>query len=326
MFAREFSAPEFRYNSVISNWDKKSAVRVKPRRCLTQGDAKLPFSAKLTPVVSHPLLTGRDPADTQEFLTHRLYSYLDFTTVLELEIVNPAVLRMSQDAFGLELPEGMRFDAYRIYCDEAYHALMSADVKRQVEEATGVLSVLPCEPAFVRAIRLAKSGVPANLAPLVEFCATVVSETLISGTLTQIPEDTRVLSFVREAIADHAADERTHHAYFTRAFEVAWPQLDKKTQRLLAPQFAELIIGFLTPDLDGQRNALWLMGINNEESAQIVWEANPPDRTMADIRHAARSTLRLLNRMGVMQHSQASEHFYDLGLTSSEKDSEGDGQ
>jgi hypothetical protein len=54
MFAREFSAPEFRYNSVISNWDKKSAVRVKPRRCLTQGDAKLPFSAKLTPVVSPP--------------------------------------------------------------------------------------------------------------------------------------------------------------------------------------------------------------------------------------------------------------------------------
>ena len=140
-------------------------MRVKPRRCLTQGDAKHPFSAKLTPVVSHPLLIGRDPADTLEFLTHRLYSYLDFTTVLELEIVNPAVLRMSQDAFGLELPEGMRFDAYRIYCDEAYHALMSADVKRQVEEATGVLSVLPCEPAFVRAIRLAKSGVPANLAP-----------------------------------------------------------------------------------------------------------------------------------------------------------------
>jgi hypothetical protein len=257
-----------------------------------------------------------------EFLAHRLYSYLDFTTVLEQEIVNPAVLRMSRDAFGLRLPGNMRFDAYRIYCDEAYHALMSADIKLQVEAATGVLGTAPSEPAFVRSIRQAKAGVPGKLAPLVEFCATVVSETLISGTLTQIPEDKQVLAFVREVIADHAADERTHHAYFTRAFEIAWPQLDRSTQRLLAPHFGDLIIGFLAPDLDGQQNALRHMGFSGEGAAQIVWEANPADRTRADIRRAARCTLRLLDRMGVMRHGNAKEHFYSLGLISEENNSE----
>jgi hypothetical protein len=315
-------APEIRYNSAIAKWDEKSAVRVKPRRCLAQGDADLPFSAKLTPAVSHPLLTGHDPDDPREFLTRRLYSYLDFTTILEQEIVNPTVLQMSRDAYGLRVPDGMRFDAYRIYCDEAYHALMSADVKWQVKEATGVTPTLIPEPAFVRAIRQAKDSMPAELAPLVEFCSTVVSETLISGTLTQIPEDTEVLSFVREAIADHAADERTHHAYFTRAFEIAWPQFGRPVQQSLAPLFADLIIAFLAPDLDGQRNALWQMGFNREESAQIVWEANPADRTIADIRHAARSTLRLLSRMGVMQYRNADQRFYELGLISDEKESD----
>jgi hypothetical protein len=318
MSTSELSALKSQYNSVLSHWDKKSAVRAKPKRCLTENDSQLPFSAELTPAASHSLIRSRGPGCVREFLAHRLYSYLDFTTVLEQEIVNPVVLRMSRDAFGLQLPGEMQFDAYRIYCDEAYHALMSADMRRQVEGATGVLAATATEPAFVRAIRQAKCGVPGRLAPLVEFCATTVSETLISGTLTRIPEDEQVLAFVRESIADHAADERTHHAYFTRAFEIAWPQLDREAQRLLAPYFADFIVGFLAPDLHGQQGTLQLMGFAHDDAVQIVWGTNPAPKARADIQHAARSTLRLLDRMGVMRQSGTEEHFYQLGVISGE--------
>lgn len=315
MSTQHSSARERPYTSVISNWDAKSAVRTKPRRLLLEEDCNgFFFSAHLTPETSHPLVLSRGQDYASQLLTHRLYSYLEFTTILEQEIVNPVVLRLSRDDFGLTLPDAMRFDAYRIYCDEAYHALFSADIKMQVQNTTRIPHIRSTDPMFARAIRLAREALPSNVRTLIEFCATVVSETLISGSLTQIPQDQDVVSFVREAIADHAADERTHHAYFTKAFEIAWPQIDSTTQCLIAPYFADFILGFLAPDSDGQRDALWRMGFTREESAQIVWESHPMDKTLSDVRHAARSTLRLLTRMGVLDHGNAEQRFHDLGI------------
>lgn len=303
-----------RYTSVISNWDTRSAVRTKPRRLLLEGDHnKLFFSPAITPVATHPLVISRGESFIHEMLTRRLYSYLAFTTILEQEIVNPIVLRLSRDAFGINLPDAMRFDAYRIYCDEAYHALFSADIKRQVEACTGILCTKSAEPAFRRAICRAKEASP-GIGDLIEFCATVVSETLISGSLTKIPEDPSVVAFIREAIADHAADERTHHAYFTRVFEIVWPQIDKRIQQTLAPHFADFILGFLAPDYDGQHDTLAGMGFTTEESTQILWESHPMRGAIADARLAARSTMRLMDRVGVTDHGVAKQHFYDLGL------------
>jgi P-aminobenzoate N-oxygenase AurF len=304
-----------RYISVIPNWDTRSAVRTKPRRLLLEEEHhKHLFSSDMTPVIRHPLTLSCGEEVTEEILTQRLYAYLDFTTILEQQIVNPVVIRLSRDAFGIQLPEAMRFDAYRIYCDEAYHALFSADIMRQVQESTGVLYTRKADPIFRRAIHRAKAAVPAEAGGLVEFCATVVSETLISGSLTRIPQDPDVVSFVRDAIADHAADERTHHAYFTKVFEVAWPQIDKHTQQELAPHFADFILGFLTPDREGQQSMLTQLGFTAEKAAQIVWEAHPIAESLSDTRHAARCTMRLLDRMGVTEYSNAQQHFHDLGL------------
>jgi len=241
---------------------------------------------------------------------------LDFTTILEQEIVNPVVLRLSRDAFGLTLPGGMKFDAYRIYCDEAYHALFSVDLKRQVELRTGVRSSNIPEPHFGRAIRQVKAKVPASMGSLVELCAAVVSETLISGTLTKIPADPTVTSVIREAIADHAADERTHHAYFTKTLEVMWPQLDKATRRLLGPHFADFILAFLIPDRSAQQRFLIHMQFSRDEVEQVIHESHPRNATLDSVRHGARSTIRLLQRTGVLDDSRTVGHFQHLELIS----------
>ena len=68
-----------------------------------------------------------------------LYRYLDFTTELELDVINT----VSKDIAGLgrldlELPDVMRADAFKLCTDEAHHAYFSDDIKRQVVQATGV--------------------------------------------------------------------------------------------------------------------------------------------------------------------------------------------
>ena len=139
MHAHKLDDSAYEYRSVIESWDAKSAVRTKPRRMLVEKDDGMAFfSTNLTPAAGHPLVIGYGKAAVDELLVRRLYAYLDFTTILEQEIVNPVVLRLSRDSFGLELRAAMKFDAHRIYCDEAYHALFSADMKRQVMMCTGV--------------------------------------------------------------------------------------------------------------------------------------------------------------------------------------------
>ena|SRR2546430_1999292 len=309
-----FPLPE--YKSVVANWDSKSAVRVKPRRFLSDEDeGRNFFSAALTPAAAHPLVLGQSPESPRELLTRRLYSYLEFTTILEQEIVNPVVLRLSRDAFGLALPDDMKFDAHRIYTDEAYHAQFSVDMKRQVEASTGILTVgaVP-EPYFGHVIRQVKAALPSNLSGLAELCAAVVSETLISGSLTKIPADLTVVEAIREAIADHAADERTHHAYFTKVLEIVWPQIDKATQQLLSPHFADFILAFLLPDDRAQQRFLGQMKFTSEEVRKILHESHPLDETLADARQAARSTIRLLQRTGVLDDNRTSDHFAQLRL------------
>ncbi|MFB6719447.1 diiron oxygenase [Kribbella sp. NPDC056345] len=307
MISRE---PEYRPS--LPAWDLRSSVRSRPRRVLSDGgELPLFYSPELTRPAGHKLVVDRGPDDVGELLTRKLYSYLDFTTVLEQEIVNPVVLRLSRDAFGLKLSEEMRFDAHKIYCDEAYHALFSVDVKRQVESISGVVAPTMAEPAFARTIRALKTTLRPDL---VDLCASVVSETLISGTLTQIPQDQRVAGFVRETLADHAEDERTHHAYFAQLMEIGWPQLDPESQQLAGPVFADLILAFLRPDLTAYRQMLTAMGFGERAAHAIVAESHPEDELLADVRRGARATLGLLRRTGVLRSARTADYFHLTGL------------
>ena len=110
------------YRSPFRSWYEKSTVRSQPRRVLS-ATASAPhlFSPDLVPVARHPLVRALPPEEFRTLLTQHLYRYLDFTARLEHVVVNRTVLGIAHDTLGLRLPEPMRLDAYKIYCDEAYH-------------------------------------------------------------------------------------------------------------------------------------------------------------------------------------------------------------
>ena len=115
------------YHSAFDSWHESSSIRVKPHRVIQkdQLEGKVFFPPDLFPIVSHPLVQKRGEAFIEKLLVHRLYSYLDFTEVLEHQIVNPVVSRIAHDQTGMEISEERRLDAYKIYIDEGYHALFS---------------------------------------------------------------------------------------------------------------------------------------------------------------------------------------------------------
>src|SRR5207237_41606 len=128
------------YESKLKDWYERSSIRTSPRRLLLKEDAegKVYFPPDLVPIIGHQLVRGQGQDVAQRLIVQHLYAYLDFTAALEHDVVNRVTQRIAQQRAGFELPQAMVMDAYKIYCDEAYHALFSADIREQIHAATTV--------------------------------------------------------------------------------------------------------------------------------------------------------------------------------------------
>jgi P-aminobenzoate N-oxygenase AurF len=304
------------YISRFDNWDERATVRVKPRRTLQleEEQGKVFFPPELVAMVEHPLVQARGPAARREVLIRHLYTYLDFTTFLEHDLINGAARRIATGGTDFELPEKVLFDAYKLYCDEAYHALFSEDLKRQIQEATGVRQARPAIPTFLRWCRQQQQQHDPRLHGLLEvFFATIV-ETLISATLVQVPRHPQVVQPVRDLIADHAEDEAFHFQYFSYLFGRIWIALDKSHRQLIGPLLPEFIIRFLSPDETYLERNLGSIGLSDEEIHTVTAESYPRAELLEGIKRTARNPLRLFEEFDVRSDPRTADAFAATGL------------
>lgn len=289
------------YRSPFRTWYERSSVRSAPRRLLEAGEDKpVPrlFPPDLVPVTRHPLVRALPEHRFQEVLVQHLYRYLDFTAKLEYLVVNRTVLGIAHGSVGVAVPEEMRLDAYKMYCDEAYHALFSADLAIQVRQATGIEPRLPEEPFFLRRLREILDELPPTDRPLAELLFVIVSETLISASLADVPQREEVAPAVTGTIRDHALDEGRHHAYFAHFLHRLWAQLtpaERRTAGLLVPR---LMDAFLRPDLDALREELAGYGLSRDDVEQVVAEVYTPEVLGEHSRATSQQTRRYFRELG----------------------------
>ncbi|MFC3898191.1 diiron oxygenase [Lentzea rhizosphaerae] len=303
------------YRSGFGNWDDRASVRTKPRRILDeQLDGKLFFPPELVGLLGHPEVARvTDEALVRRLLLHRLHIYLDFTSDLEQLVVNPATQLISRRRCGFELPRHMLRDAYMICTDESWHALFSDDLQEQLVVATGEHSP-ELFPRFLLDLERIESDEDSDIRGLTRIFFTVVSETLISAILNEIPRDQRIITSVRETVADHAEDERRHHAYFAQFFQHAWHQLGRRQRSAIGPLLPEFVTAFLGPDQAADAHLLTLAGLDRETVHGVLEEVNDPISVGRSIRAAGAATLRLFERNGVFEDSRTYDSFARLGL------------
>src|SRR5215469_10459272 len=251
------TGPGQSYVSSFSKWESRASVRTKRRRRLEAGESDLLyFPPELVPITGSTLIRCLPPGAVEEILIQRLYQYMQFTVELEQTVVIPVATMLSRGISGFDLPVVMRADAFKIVTDEAWHAQCAFDMLSQIREATQVEPHLPARPQFIS--RLADLAVhldsETHTCRDILFC--IISETLISSILSDIPQDTRLHGAVRAVIADHAEDEGKHHAYFHALLEYFWPSLTVDQQRELGRQIPMLIRIFLEPDYGALSGAL----------------------------------------------------------------------
>ena len=306
---RSIGIEEAAYASAFKSWHSRAAVRVKPRRQIGHEEPRehVYFPPELVPVAQHALVEELGVDTVDRVLIQQLHTYLEFTSELEHGAVNPVAAMISRRRSGFDLPETMIEDAYKIYTDEAWHAQFSDDLQRQVAVKTGVGPSIFEEPNFFRKLK----GFQVDLGPdeqrLVMIFFTIVSETLISAILDDIPEDPRVVMAVRELVEDHAQDEGRHHAYFSRLLEFTWPRLNKTHRALIGPLLPEMILAFLEPDFVAIAGNLRACGLTAEQIDQVMTESYPPATVTAGIRTGSRAVIRHFERVGVVDDPRTAE-------------------
>jgi len=298
------------YRSTFAQWHERASVRSRPARVLRPPPADCRyFPPELFPVVGHPRVRALGEPAVRRLLVQRLYGYLLFTVELEETAVVPVTSRLGRGRLEIDVPDRMRADAFKITTDEAYHSLFTYDLIAQVADETGVPPLLPAEPPFLRelaATRTAGDPVVRRLGPLL---VAMVSETLISRVLSDLPGDARLPSAVRAVVRDHADDERRHHAYFRVLLRQVWPQLGQAEQRVLGALVPRLVRGFLAPDLAHTRRLLGAAGLRPGEADEVLAEVYTEPRVNRDVAHAARRTVRYFEEVGALEHGEVREEF-----------------
>jgi len=180
-----------------------------------------------------------------------------------------------------------------------------------VRDETGIVPI-DHEPAFLRDLRGLYADEPPVYRPLLKMFFTIVSETLITGSLTKLPKDLSVQQAVRDVAQDHATDEGLHHAYFRRLFDMLWPRLPAPLRRKVGMLLPAITRAFLWPDEAALRAVLH--DVRFPDSDRVVAETVALPEVRAGVAENAAPTMRMLRRAGVFEDPAvcAAFHAHDL--------------
>ncbi|WP_327749793.1 diiron oxygenase [Streptomyces europaeiscabiei] len=305
------------YISRFERWDDLASVRRRPRRGFVAGAPDLYFPPALYPVVLHPIVAAKGESVVKGLLLQRLYDYLDFTTELESLAVIPVATKISRGRSGLILPERMKADAYKIVTDEAWHAQFSHDFACQIEAETNIPRLQTQDnapPAFLPRLDAARERLPHSLTGVESLLFSIVSETLISGILSDIPRDDRLPQSVRDIVRDHAEDEGRHHVYFRSVLRHLWPALTPHERKAVGPLVPATIYAFLEPDYARTAHHLRGIGLASDEIDQVIAESWPPHQVRCSIAGAASHLTRYFSEVGALDDSCTLASFEEAGL------------
>lgn len=301
--------------SPLDRWYETSGVRTGVRRMFHETEAgKVFFPDRLVPYLAHEAVREL-PAERREELTVRhLYQFLLSTAHLETRVVNRGAELIANDRSGVELSAASRLDAFKVYCDEGYHALYSLDLATQIGEVTGTPVPRWDYGGFVDQLGADVAATMPGEPTLAALLQVVVFETLITSVLNEVPPDVTVVTAVRDTVRDHARDEGHHHRYFTGFFHELWHQLDRDLRVTAVTALPRLIRSCLLWDVEPVRSSLMLAGVGADTATQVVQDCYGGGQGDARIRDIARATLRMCRSAGVLDVPGAREAFAAQGL------------
>jgi hypothetical protein len=296
----------------LGDWYDAAGVRTGIRRTLRDetDQGRIYFPRALVPYLDHELVSGLPPQTRHELTVRHLYQFLLATTHLETRVVNRGAELIANNRIGVDTPADLRLGAYKVYCDEGYHALYSLDLAHQVAAATGIAVPDWDFGGFVARLDATATRLLPGEERLGQLLQVIVFETLITAVLNELPGDPTVVTTVRELTRDHARDEGRHHRFFAAFFHHLWANLTAQERVRAARVLPSLIEDCLRWDTQPVHRSLQLAGLDPGPAGAVVAESYSQE----DIAPVAVATVRMCRSAGVLDVPGARDAFATKGL------------
>lgn len=292
--------PSLAYRSRFLEWDRQSWVR-NGKSDIEEFKPNLNFfSIDISLLFTHKSVLDAPPHVKKDLLVLQLYNYLEFTVWLELGPVNEVCDLLRRPSFLPWLPQELKEDVFKIYVDEGAHAQMSRSLMLAVESYTKIRP-LKRTPSFIVLLDRLVAQERQEMAPLIKLFFTIISETLITGSLLRLPKDNEVQPSVRNLASAHASDEGRHHAYFKNLFELLWPRLPRVMRLKIGQILPEMILAFLRPDASDLSSLLEQFPEQFTLPGQIADEILASPSTRKNVSRSAMPTIQMLIDAGVFE-------------------------
>ncbi|WP_206619451.1 diiron oxygenase [Streptomyces hoynatensis] len=300
----------------LDRWYEAAGVRGGVRR-IFHAEAErghVFFPEHLVPHLDHPEVRALAPERIRELTIRHLYQFLHSTTHLETRVVNGAAEPVANGRSGMDFPSALRMDAFKVYCDEGYHALYSLDLADQIARVTGIPVPKVDYGGFVTALEAAGRALLPGDPVLAGQLQAVVFETLITAVLNEVPQDPTVVSTVRDLMRDHAKDEGRHHRFFSAFFLELWARLNRSRRIAAGRALPAMIRAALEWDLAPVHGSLRLAGLGEEQARAVLADCYAGEAVTARIQAVSRATVRLCAQVGAFELPGVAEAFAAQGI------------
>jgi len=292
-------------------WNEKACIRwlsLTGSESLTVANHMNYFSPHLVRVNSHPLVASKGLYLVRAMQRRQLYRYLAATEAIEIEMVNPAL----QFVMASEIAPRFVLDAYKVYTDEGFHALMCMDLRKNISnnEMPYLLRYKSFALSETLALTRKSNDDDANLILLVIAC---VNETMIASSLSQAT-DSSVFPALRELVMAHAKDEAVHNIYFTNLMVDFFPRLSVREQNLIAELTPDIFNSLHLSDIAGVERDLRAEGFSDSEIDSIIGETFDVEVDHDGMTRVCHSSMRMLNKCGLFDIKNAKSGFVENGL------------
>jgi|GEM_PF-2761837 len=311
-----------RYQKHFTDWDNFSTVRVKPHSYKMNFDdlakkelrEKKWFIPQGVQILSHPLLANLDQDRTQYILGRFLLQFLEYGVLMEHEFVNASLAEIALGENGINLPEVMRLDAFKIYTDEGYHACFTLEAAQHIREYIGLPNTAwPLKNSRLEGLRKLIADAPAEDRSLIRFGIVAISETVAAKELTESMQNV-VIDPIVNLFVDHAHDETKHCMYFSVLFEVVWEQLSEAERLRLGAYLPKILKAFVNINVYALQDTLSEIQIDKETANKIIQDSYPPDFAIKRALGVATVSFTVMRKIGIFRNPLIREAFIKEGF------------
>ena len=310
--------PSMIHRFTLGDWHPKASVRASQHTYLLSEDIEREletrdwFPPTFLPYLQHPALAGIRPSIRHRLTANHLVYFLDYTTVLEHQIVNRSLATLIHRQLGTTIPERMKTAALQLYTDEGYHALFSNQVAEQVARFYAITH-RPTTPRRIERLLALAENTPQPYTAHGWFLLGFISETIIAWELLTIPRDSLVTG-VQQMLTDHLTDEARHSRYFCEVFSYLWLTMNSR-QRLFTARFLlDAIHVFFDIDEQWLSNSLQSIDLSPATITEIISAHAGEKMLLQRARSGAGATLRALKKAGFFNLPYNQRLFIKAGL------------